>query len=118
MLVLTTISLVLTPPFERSVFIRMIHAHKADADWIASAFLKLFYLPNQISDHSINLLYHCFRKNLRLSSNFNRRNCAPCYKDTLLNNRDRRWDYFTECSITSSRGLSNHDVAQINNSFE
>lgn len=89
MLVLSSVCGESPRPFIGRVKRRKVHSHHAYADRVATAFLELLGLPDQIPDHSINLLDHRLREYLRFNTDLDCGNRSSRNRQPLLNDGGR-----------------------------
>src|SRR5437868_6487036 len=90
---------------------------EAHADWVAATALELIHLIDQVTDHAIDLLDHCFRENLCFRANLNSRDRPSSDEHSFLCHRDHCGNEFSECAITTPGWLACHDVARVHDAL-
>src|SRR5205807_5965742 len=95
----------------------MIDPDEAYADRVAATFSKLFDLANEVTNHPVDLLNHSLRQYFGFSSDFNRGYRTTSNKNSFFDNGDRRGHDLAERTVTSSRGLTDHNVSKIDYSL-
>ncbi|MEO6971243.1 MAG: hypothetical protein ABI217_10155 [Chthoniobacterales bacterium] len=104
-------------PFKGYIVLGEVDADEGHANWIAAAALELRRLIDEVGNDAIDLLDHCFGKDLCLGANLNRGDGTTGNEHSLLGQGDRGGDELAKSSIAAPGRFTGHQVLQVHNTL-